>query len=110
MKKTIAAFLASAFLLAATPGLAQAGHKHHDHGAAIAGAFLGGAVLGHVLTQPRPHPAPPPPPGPAFGNCHPTSTVEFVNGRRAEFQAAMCYDGFGRPFIVPESRRFVRYL
>ena len=116
MKTTIAAILATALLIGATPALAHGGHSHGD-GAAIAGALVGGVVLGHVLSQPRypyyPYPYPPYPPGPpaaALGNCQATTGVGFLNGRRAEFSGTMCYDVYGNGYVLPQSQRFIRYL
>jgi hypothetical protein len=112
MKKAIAIVLASTLLLGTTSSFAYAGgkhrHGHGGHGGAFAGALLGGVFLGHALSQPR-H-APQPAPAPAYRNCHPTTSVGFANGYRAEFVGTMCYDAWGNGYIVPQSQRFVRYL
>ncbi len=116
MKRTIVAILASVMLLGAAPALAHGPHghgHHHGHGAAIAGALVGGVVLGHMLTPPPPPPYPYPypyPPPPALGNCQPTTGVGILNGRRAQFGGTMCYDAFGNGYVLPQSQRFIRYL
>ena len=111
MKKAIAIVLASTLLLGTTSSFANAGSRHHrghghGNGAAFAGAFLGGVFLSHALSNR--HPAPQP--APAYNNCHPSSSVGFLNGYRAEFVGTMCYDPYGNGYIVPQSQRFVRYL
>jgi hypothetical protein len=133
MRRFIAALSAAALLAASTPALA-AGHGHghygyghyrgshgghyyrghhgHDYtGAIVLGTLAGVLVLGHLLSRPVYYaPPPPPPPRLAIGNCLPTTGVGYVNGRQAEFGGTMCYDQFGRAYILNGSEYFIGYL
>lgn len=42
--------------------------------------------------------------------CHPTSKIGFGDyGRRARIGGTMCYDAYGRPYIVQGSRYIIQY-
>lgn len=67
------------------------------------------------LPPPRPHyyryaPTYYAPPAPAAGGCLATTGTGYVDGRLAQFAGTMCYDRYGRGYIVPGSQRFVGYL
>ena len=132
MRRFIAALSAAALLAASTPALAGGyghghysghygghygyGHRGHDYtGAIIFGGLAGALVLGSLLSPPTYYAPPPPayyapPPQPAIGNCQPTTGVGYVNGRQAEFGGTMCYDQFGRAYILNGSEYFLGYL
>ena len=159
MRRIVAIVIATAFLAATTPALAGGyGHGHHGyrtgghgssfsyryrghggHGAAVAGALIGGLLLVHLLTRPyygsyqrpyyRPYHRPyyrpyyrsyyrptyPPGPAyapapPAFGNCQPTTGTSIVNGRAAQYAGTMCTNPAGQGYILDGSVRFLGYL
>ena len=139
MRRFIAALSAVALLSASVPALAG-GHRHYGHhyksyghghykyghykrghhghgygGAVVVGALVGGLVLGHLLTRPAYYAPPPrpyyaPPPRPALGNCLPTTGTGYLYGRPALYGGTMCYDPYGRAYILRGSEHFIGYL
>ena len=94
-------------------------HRHgHGHDAAVGVVvFLGGMLLGHLLTRSyEPYYREPIRSGPQWGpprglgNCTPTTGEGVVNGRRALLSGTWCTDRYGRGYILQDSVRFVRYL
>jgi len=46
----------------------------------------------------------------AIRPCHPTSKIGYVDyGRRARIGGTMCYDAYGKPYIVQGSRYIIQY-
>ena len=83
------------------------GHHHGHHGLHRHGFHFGYGIAG-ILGAFRPHPhryyAP------VYRlRCHPVITTEFRYGRLAEIGGTLCYDRFGRAYIVPGSRYVIRY-
>ncbi len=81
--------------------------RYYDGGHLALGGFLGGVVLGTVLSQPRPVYVAP---QPAYRNCRTTTGTGYLNGRPAVFGGTWCTDRYGNSFVLPESRHFIRYL
>lgn len=136
MRKLIGALIGAALLASAPASMAHGGyrsfhggyghyHGHHgDAGAWLVGGLIGGLILGDWLSRPRygyyDYPGYYYPPGPAvvvyqpatpaFTHCLPTTGEGWVNGRRALYSGTMCYDVYGRSYILNNSVRFRGYL
>lgn len=92
-------------------------HGHHsDAGAWLLGGLIGGLIIGDWLSRPRYYYAPAPaavvyqPPATYFTHCLPTTGEGWVYGRRALYSGTMCYDRYGRSYILNDSVRFRGYL
>lgn len=92
-------------------------HRGGGHAGLVVGALIGGAILGHLLTEPyRPRRARydsvastyGPPPG--LGGCQATTGTGYVNGRPAKFSGTMCFDSAGDGYILNNSTRLLGYL
>jgi len=91
--------------------------RYHGYGGgygyAIAGALVGGAIVGSLLTQPTYYAPPRPiyvPAPPVLGNFLATTGIGYVGGRQARFGGTMCFDQYGRGYIMPGSQYFIGYL
>jgi hypothetical protein len=125
--RVLTALVLGAAVQVAAVGLAEAGgrgyghgYRHHGHhhghvGAGVA-LFLGGLVVGHLLTrnyddpyyEPRPVRVAPPPI--ELGNCRPTTGETVIDGRSALMSGTWCTDQYGRGYVLDDSVRFERYL
>ena len=92
-------------------------HGHHgDGGAWLLGGLIGGLIIGDLLSRPRYYyPSAPAtvvyePVGPVFTHCRPTTGEGWANGRRALYSGTMCYDAYGRSYILNNTVRFEGYL
>jgi hypothetical protein len=44
-----------------------------------------------------------------YAECRNVYSETYVNGRPATVSGLMCYDEYGSPYVIPESRRLVEY-
>lgn len=93
------------------------GHWHHGHGHgdyvwAALGVFAGALLLDSLLHARHSQAYQPAPVyvQPDMNRCQATTGTGWLNGYRAEFSGVMCYDRYGRGYILRGSERFLRYL
>ena len=119
MRKLIAGLAVSAVVMTAAPALAGGyyhyGYKHHHHGGHgyyVAGALLAGLVIGNLLTKaatPRVVHKTTVVQSP-YTHCRQTTGTSRLNGRVAQYAGTICYDAYGRAYIIRGSERFLGYL
>lgn len=93
-------------------------HHHDDDVAVGILVFLGGLLVGHLLTwsyessyDPQPIRSAPESREPLrLGDCKPTTGEQVIDGRLALMAGTWCTDQYGRGYILDDSVRFVRYL
>ncbi len=118
-KMTIAAVGAAVLATAVVPAQAMAGgwrggyyHHHHHGGGAWPFALVGGLAAGALIAsaandrndryyaQPVAYAPPPPAYYAPSRPCHVVNRLDDVEGYTVKMAATMCYDSYGRAYIV----------